>query len=76
MLAAIADKVSEENLSVENITTEIRLGEGGRRDFVINCDCTASRKLENPELDALFGDFSDLKKELNFDVIDIRVHME
>lgn len=75
MLAAISNKVSEENLSVENITTELRMI-GGQREFVINCDCTATHALTKEEVDALFKDFSVLKEELGFDVIDVRVHLE
>lgn len=74
MLAAISNKVSEENLSVENITTELRM-RGGRKEFVINCDCTASHALEKEEVDALFEDFSVLKDEVGFDVVDVRVHL-
>jgi len=75
MLAAVSNKVCEENLSVENITTELRMI-GGKREFVINCDCTASHALTKDEVNALFKDFSVLKEELGFDVIDVRVHLE
>ena len=75
MLAAISNKVSEENLSVENITTELRM-KGGRREFVINCDCTATHALEKEEVDALFEDFSVLKEKVGFDVVDVRVHLK
>jgi len=75
MLSAIAKKVSEENLSVENITTEIRMI-GGKREFVINCDCTATHALAKEEVDSLFEDFSGLKEDIGFDVIDVRVHLE
>eukprot|EP00560_Eucampia_antarctica_P000544 CAMPEP_0197833376 /NCGR_PEP_ID=MMETSP1437-20131217/18846_1 /TAXON_ID=49252 ORGANISM="Eucampia antarctica, Strain CCMP1452" /NCGR_SAMPLE_ID=MMETSP1437 /ASSEMBLY_ACC=CAM_ASM_001096 /LENGTH=279 /DNA_ID=CAMNT_0043437395 /DNA_START=622 /DNA_END=1461 /DNA_ORIENTATION=+ len=76
MLAAIASKVNEENLSVENITTELRMGKNGRRDFVINCDCTSSHKSTPHELELLANDFTEVKDAMNFDVVDIRVHTE
>lgn len=76
MLAAVAKKVSDENLSVENITTEIRMDRVKNRLFVINCDCTTTKKLSKEELDSLFEDFNVLKQELQFDVVDVRVHME
>mmetsp|Transcript_13690 Transcript_13690/g.19576 ORF Transcript_13690/g.19576 Transcript_13690/m.19576 type:complete len:420 (+) Transcript_13690:67-1326(+) len=75
MLAAIADRVSKENLLIENITTKIVIGSSGRRDFVIDCDCTSSRKLEKSDLDVLFEDFSILKEDMKFDVLDIRVQV-
>lgn len=76
MLAAVANKVSEENLSVENITTEIRMDASGVRQFVIDCDCTTSRSLTKECLEDLYNDFNVLKDELQFDVVDVRVHLE
>jgi glycine cleavage system regulatory protein len=73
MLAAVAKRVSEEKLSVENITTEIVMDREGHRNFVINCDCTSTKLLSKEDLDSLFQDFKDLKEELQFDVVDIRV---
>ena len=75
MLAAISKKLSEENLSVEDITTELRMIKG-KRDFVINCNCTATHALGKSEVDSLFEDFSVLKEEVGFDVLDVRVHLE
>jgi hypothetical protein len=73
MLAAIAGKLSEVNMSVENLTTELRTGKGGRRDFVIDAECVSSYKLNKDDLNQLFHDFSVLKEELGFDVLDVRV---
>jgi len=74
MLAAVASRVSEKQLSVENITTELKFNSSGRRDFVIDCSCTASRKLNNEELTSLYRDFETLKNEYNFDIVDIRIY--
>lgn len=72
MLAAIAEKVSQSQLSVENITTELRANQHGKRDFVINCDCTAIHETTTEELEELCKDFLTLKEELKLDVLDIR----
>lgn len=74
MLAAVAQKVSEGNLSVENITTEIEMDRRGERNFVIDCDCTATHVMSKSELDELFNDFNILKDELQFDIVDVRIH--
>lgn len=74
MLAAVARQVSEANLSVENITTELKSSSSGRRDFVINCTCTASHNLEKQDLEHFSQKFETLKNELNFDIVDIRVY--
>lgn len=76
ILAAVSKHVSDANLSVENITTELRVNREGRRDFVINCDCTASHSMDNEDLDAMMKDFEGLKEELNFDILDVLVHQE
>lgn len=73
MLAAIAGKLSEVNISVENLTTELRIGKGGRREFVIDAECVSSQKLNKDDLNNLFHNFSLLKEELGFDVLDVRV---
>jgi len=75
MLAKVAEHVSERNLSVENISTEIRLMPNGQRDFIINCDCTASWKLEKKEIEAISNDFSSLKRDLELDVLDVLIHV-
>ena len=76
MLAAVSKKVSEEKLSVENISTELKLDRSGNRLFYIDCYCSATKKLTKDDLDKLYEDFNVLKKELNFDVVDIRVTMD
>ena len=76
MLAAVAKKVSEANLSVENITTDIRMDSSGTRQFVIDCDCTATQRMSKESMEGLYAEFTLLKDELKFDVVDVRVHME
>lgn len=74
MLAAISEKISEKGMSVENMTTELRMSKGGRREFVIDADCTSAHHLEKDSLNGLIGDFSGLKDSLDLDIMDIRVH--
>merc|ERR1712087_883925 len=42
ILASISEMIAQKNLSIENVTTEIVMGEDGRRNFVITMDCVAS----------------------------------
>lgn len=74
MLAALSEKVSEKGMSFENVTTELRMSKGGRREFVIDADCTAVNLLEKGSLHEVIGDFSSLKDSLGLDIMDIRVH--
>jgi len=72
MLAEVAEKLSGRGISVENLSTELRRGPGGRRDFVINANVTCSGLYDQDELKTLFADMRKLKKKLNLDVLDIR----
>jgi len=79
MLAKIASIISEKNLSVEDLTTELRYNkQNGRRDFVVNVDCT-SQEIElkdEDKLHAILGDLETLKGDLGLEILDIRVHQE
>ena len=73
MLAAIAEFAASRNMSIEDVTTEIRRGSGNRRDFVINMDVVTAVKMDQEHLDAMVADFDVLKYELNLSVVDIRM---
>mmetsp|Transcript_18610 Transcript_18610/g.22804 ORF Transcript_18610/g.22804 Transcript_18610/m.22804 type:complete len:420 (+) Transcript_18610:169-1428(+) len=74
MLAAVAQEVSEANLSVENITTELKFNNSGRRDFVIDCECTATHVLSQDDMEVLSSNFDSLKHEFDLDTMDIRIY--
>jgi hypothetical protein len=74
ILAALSEKISEKGMSFENVTTELRMSKGGRREFVIDADCTAVNLLEKGSLNEVIGDISSLKDSLGLDIMDIRVH--
>lgn len=73
MLAKIAEKLSFLGMNVENLTTELRAGRSGQRDFVINADVTTSHMLEEEELIHLISDIRHLKEPLGLDILDVRV---
>lgn len=74
MLAAIARDLSDHGLSVETLTTELRLSREGKREFVINAECVGKERMEQVELDSMVSKLSDVKSHFGFDVFDIRVH--
>ena len=74
MLAAIAETIAKEGMSVENISTEVVMRHNGRRDFVINAECTTTMTWDKDHIRELNKEFSNLKDSLGLDVVDIRVH--
>jgi len=60
-------------MSVENLTTELRRGKCGRRDFVVNADVITCHVQEEEELKKVINDIQKLKAILNLDVLDVRV---
>jgi glycine cleavage system regulatory protein len=74
MLAAIANKIDEEGMSVENISTEVVMRRNGRRDFVITAECVATTHWDKDQIRELAKGFSDLKISLGLDVMDVRIH--
>lgn len=74
MLAAVSRKIEQEGLSVENISTEVRMRPNGRRDFVINAECTTTMPWDKEHIRGLTTEFSNMKNSLALDVCDIRVH--
>ena len=75
MLAAIAEAIARRNMSIEDVQTEIRRGNNNTRDFVINAEVVTTYRMDQEDLDSVFAEFQELKKELNLSVVDIRVHM-
>mmetsp|Transcript_24969 Transcript_24969/g.37349 ORF Transcript_24969/g.37349 Transcript_24969/m.37349 type:complete len:416 (-) Transcript_24969:61-1308(-) len=73
MLASIAKKVANNKLSIENITTEIRVGKHGRRDFVVNIDCVLTDDLGVERREDILNDLLFLKSDLSLDYMDIRL---
>ena len=60
-------------MNVENLSTELRRGKNGRRDFVVNADAIMCQILQEKELKQIIDDIQKLKLILNLDVLDIRI---
>ena len=76
MLASLSEKITQRGLSLDNVSTELRMGKGGRRDFVIDADCTTSVTLDPTNLQEVVSDLSSLKDSMHLDVMDVRVHRQ
>ena len=72
--AVTSGGVETMGLSVENLTTELRLSREGKREFVINAECVGKERMEQVELDSMVSKLSDVKSHFGFDMFEIRVH--
>ena len=56
MLASIAEAIAERNMSIEDVTTEIRRGKNNGRDFVINAEVVTTEHMDQEHLDSLLAE--------------------
>ncbi|KAL7528502.1 hypothetical protein ACHAWF_002588 [Thalassiosira exigua] len=50
MLAVIAETIAKRNMSIEDIATQIRRGEGDRRDFVVTAEVVTSEHMDEEHM--------------------------
>jgi len=74
MLASLAEFVAQRNMSIEDVSTQIRIRkEDKQRVFVTNMDVVTANHMSQEQLDNFLADFDKLKKELELSVVDIRM---
>ena len=76
MLASIAEAIAERNMSIEDVTTEIRRGKNNGRDFVINAEVVTTEHMDQEHLDSLLAELQKIKEDMDLSIVDIRVHRE
>ena len=74
MLASIAEKVASKGMSIEDISTELRVGKNGKREFIVQASVSSPNWSHREDLTACIEDLSTLKSDLNLSTFDIRVH--
>ena len=75
MLAMVAEKTSSKGMSLENVTTSLRVGKNGAREFVIDALVSSPNLADKENLDACIADISTLEEDLQLSHFDIRVHV-
>ena len=58
LMVTLLVSIASRNMSIEDVTTEIRRGRGNRRDFVITADVVTAEKMDQHHLDSLVADVS------------------
>jgi hypothetical protein len=76
MLAMVAEKTSSKGMSLENVTTSLRVGKNGEREFVIDALVSSPNLADKENLDACIADISTLQEDLKLSQLDIRVHFD
>lgn len=74
MLAAVSEKIASQGMSIEDVTTTLRVSKSGEREFVIDALVSSPTLLDRVDLDHVIHDISGLKEELSLSHFDIRVH--
>lgn len=74
MIAMFSEKTFDRGLSIENLSTSLRIGKDGQREFVIDALVSSPTSFETENLDACIAYLSSLEDELQLSHFDIRVH--
>jgi hypothetical protein len=74
MVAWFAEKVASKGMSIEDLTTSLRISKDGQREFVIDALVSTPNLADMENLDACIADISTLKDDLHLSVFDVRVH--
>lgn len=74
MVAKVAEKMAAKGMSVEEMTTELRINSAGEREFIIDALVSSPNLADSENLEACITDISTLKSDLNLVQFDVRVH--
>ena len=72
--AAVSEKVASQGMSIEDITTKLRVSKSGQREFVIDALVSSKTLLDRGDLDHVIHDISSLQEDLSLSHFDVRVH--
>ena len=74
MVALLAERAASKGLSIDNLTTSLRIGANGTREFVIDAMVSSANMADMDNLDAIISDLSTLKTDLELSHFDVFVH--
>ena len=75
MIARLAQKAAEKGMSIEELSTGIRMGLDGKREFIIDGMISSPNLADRDNLEAIIADIKTLEQDLELSHFDIRVHM-
>ena len=74
MLAYIAEKIASKGMSLEDVSTELRVGKNGSREFIVKASVSSPKLSHRDDIPACIEDLSTLKSDLGLSTFDLRVH--
>jgi hypothetical protein len=74
MVALVAEKAAEKGMSIDSMTTSLRIGKDGKREFVIDVMVSSSDMAHRSNIDQMVSDLSTIKKDLDLSHFDVFVH--
>jgi glycine cleavage system regulatory protein len=74
MVAKVAEKMADKGMSIEEMTTELRINKAGEREFIINALVSSPNLADSENLEACIADISTLKTDLKLIRFDVHVH--
>lgn len=76
ILADVTNRIARKGMSLEDVSTSIRLSSTGQREFVIDVLASSPNIKDKENLDEYIADITSMEKDLNLSHMDIRVHTE
>jgi glycine cleavage system regulatory protein len=73
MVAMFAEKAASKGMSIENMTTSLRIGNTGNREFVIDAMVSSPNMADMDNLESVIRDMSTLKTDLGLSHFDVFV---
>ena len=74
ILADVTNRIAEKGMSLEDVSTSIRLSKTGQREFVIDVSASSPNIKDKENLDQYVADITSMEKDLQLSHLDIRVH--
>ena len=74
ILADVTNRIAKKGMSLEDVSTSIRLNSTGQREFVIDVLASSPNIKDKENLDQYVADITSMEEDLQLSSMDIRVH--
>lgn len=74
ILADVTNRIAKKGMSLEDVSTSIRLSSTGQREFVIDVLASSPNIKDKENLDQYVADITSMEEDLQLTHIDIRIH--